>query len=264
MSAALSDDMSASESLGDEYGDAELYDAENGWGPDDDFYHSLAAETGGPILDLACGTGRLARALAADGHRVVGLDLAPAMIARARGLDPEGTVEWHQADATRFALGRQFRLIVMTAHAFQHVLGAQAQAALFARITDHLAPDGIFAFETRNPGQQDYADGSDFKLWRRFVDPRRGPVEVWVASALDTVTGIDHVTLVRRFADGMERRTAAQLQYTAAATLEARLGQAGLAVATRYGDFGREPYGPASPEIVTLARPAAAGRLLRD
>ncbi len=239
-----------------EYDDAALYDAENGWGPDDDFYRKLAAETGGPILDLACGTGRLARVLAADGHRVVGLDLAPAMIARARALDPGGAVEWHEGDAAGFALDRRFRLIVMTAHAFQHLIGATAQAALFACVGRHLAADGIFAFETRNPGRQDYAGGPGFTFWRRFADPVRGWVEVWVASDFDAVLGVDRVTLVRRFADGTERCSTAELQFTDARALDERLAAAGLAVAARYGDFGGEPFGTDSPEIVTLARPA--------
>lgn len=239
-----------------EYDDAALYDAENGWGPDDDFYRALAAETGGPILDLACGTGRLARVLAADGHRVVGLDLAGAMVARARLLDPAGLVDWHVGDATAVDLGQRFRLIVMTAHAFQHLIGAVAQAALFARVAHHLAPDGRFAFETRNPGRQDYADGTGFTFWRRFTDPARGPVEVWAASDFDAATGVDRVTLVRRFVDGSERRSAASLQFTDAATLDARLAAAGLVCDRRYGDFGGETFGPESPEIVTVAQPS--------
>jgi SAM-dependent methyltransferase len=241
------------EALHGEYDDAALYDAENGWGPDDDFYRALAAETGGPVLDLACGTGRLARALAGDGHRVTGLDLSAEMVARARRLDPEGRIDWRVGDAAGFDLGRRFRLIVMTAHAFQHLIGAAVQAALFAGVVRHLVPDGSFAFETRNPGRQDYADGTGFKFWRRFNDPARGPVEVWAASAFDAATAIDHVTLVRRFPDGTERRSAAALQFTDAATLDARMASAGLAVARRYGDFGGEVFAGDSPEIVTVA-----------
>jgi len=237
-----------------EYDDAALYDAENGWGPDDDFYRALGREVGGPILDLACGTGRLARVLAKDGHRVVGLDIAPAMVARARRLDPDGTVDWRVGDAAAFALGQRFRLIVMTAHAFQHLIGGAAQGALFDGVARHLAPDGVFAFETRTPGRQDYADGTGFKFWRRFSDPARGAVEVWAASDFDPATQVDHVTLVRRFMDGAERRSTAKLQYTDAATLDARMAAAGLRSERRYGDFGGEAFGAESPEIVTLAR----------
>ena len=240
-----------------EYDDAAFYDAENDWGPDDDFYRALANEIGGPVLDLACGTGRLARALAADGLEVIGLDIAPAMVERARLLDPGGAVDWRVGDAAGFDLGQTFRLIVMTAHAFQHVIGAAAQDALFACVARHLMPDGAFAFETRNPGRQDYADGGDFKFWRRFTDQERGPVEVWAASRFDAESQVDHVTLVRRFADGSERRSTADLQFTDAATLDARLTAAGFRCARRYGDFGGEDFGPESPEIVTVARPSS-------
>ena len=245
------------DALHGEYDDAALYDAENDWGPDDDFYRALANEIGGPVLDLACGTGRLARALAADGLAVVGLDIAPGMIERARLLDPAGAVEWHVGDAAGFDLGRRFKLIVMTAHAFQHVIGAVAQEALFACVARHLSPDGAFAFETRNPGRQDYAEGAGFKFWRRFADPERGPVEVWAASAFDAGSQVDHVTLVRRFSDGTERRSAASLQFTDAGTLDARMAKAGLRCDRRYGDFGGDPFGDASPEIVTVARPSS-------
>jgi SAM-dependent methyltransferase len=240
--------------LSGEYDDAALYDAENGWGPDDNFYRALAAEVGGPVLDLACGTGRLARALADDGHRVAGLDLSPAMVARARALDPDGRIAWQVGDAAGFDLGQRFRLIVMTAHAFQHLIGAEAQAALFSCVARHLAPGGLFAFEARNPGRQDYADGPGFKFWHRFTDPVRGPVEVWAASDFDAATEVDHVTLVRRFQDGTERRSAADLQFTDTAALDLRLAAAGLAVDRRYGDFDGEEFGADSPEIVTVAR----------
>jgi SAM-dependent methyltransferase len=237
-----------------EYDDAALYDAENGWGPDDEFYRALAARTGGPVLDLACGTGRLARAMAVDGHAVMGVDIAPAMIDRARLLDPDRAVDWRVGDAAEFDLGRRFRLIVMTAHAFQHLIGAARQAALFGCVARHLTPDGVFAFETRNPGRQDYADDTGFKFWRRFADPTRGPVEVWVSSAFDAAAQVDHVTLVRRFADGSERRSAAALQFTDAATLDARMAAAGLMCDRRHGDFDGAAFGSGSPEIVTLAR----------
>src|SRR5436190_15140251 len=64
--------------------DAALYDWEYRRRRDDvRFYRMLADERGGPILDLACGTGRLMVPLLGDGHVVVGIDHAPAMLARA-------------------------------------------------------------------------------------------------------------------------------------------------------------------------------------
>ena len=65
-----------------------LYDAENHWSTDDDFYLVLTQQVGGPVLDVACGTGRLARAIAQAGLQVTGMDIMPAMLERARALSP--------------------------------------------------------------------------------------------------------------------------------------------------------------------------------
>ena len=69
----------------DPFEDAALYDWEYRRRRDDvRFYRRLADERGGPILDLGCGTGRLMVPLLRAGHTVVGVDRAPAMLARAR------------------------------------------------------------------------------------------------------------------------------------------------------------------------------------
>src|SRR5512140_1919183 len=72
---------------------AHLYDLDLTSDPGDlDLYLALAARTGGPILELAVGTGRIAVPLAADGYDVTGVDLDPAMLARARpAADQAGT-----------------------------------------------------------------------------------------------------------------------------------------------------------------------------
>jgi len=64
---------------------ARLYDLDLVEDPGDlDLYLALARRTGGPILELAAGSGRLAVPLAEAGHRVTGVDLDPAMLERAR------------------------------------------------------------------------------------------------------------------------------------------------------------------------------------
>src|SRR5256885_15688772 len=64
---------------------ARLYDLDLTEDPGDlELYRALAWRTGGPIVELAVGTGRIAAPLMADGHRVVGIDLDPAMLGRAR------------------------------------------------------------------------------------------------------------------------------------------------------------------------------------
>jgi len=66
---------------------ASIYDDLNPWGACDDFYLGLARESGRGVLDLGCGTGRLACRIAAEGCEVVGVEPAAGMLGVARRAD---------------------------------------------------------------------------------------------------------------------------------------------------------------------------------
>src|SRR5215207_4365133 len=84
---------------------ARLYDLDLVEDPGDlDLYLALATRTGGPILELGCGTGRIAVPLAAAGHDVTAVDIDPAMLERARrraeqaGAAARSRIEFVEAD----------------------------------------------------------------------------------------------------------------------------------------------------------------------
>jgi SAM-dependent methyltransferase len=130
---------------------AALYDLDSGWSPDRDFYLGLAGTPPQDILDLGCGTGLLAAAYAALGHRVTGVDPAPAMLDVARGRKDGHTVRWIAGTADALVLPDRFDLIIMTGHAFQVLLTDTEVDATLRAMCDHLKPGGRAAFETRNP-----------------------------------------------------------------------------------------------------------------
>ncbi len=106
------------------------------------FWLALAAETGGPVLDIGAGTGRVTLELAAAGVEVVGLDIEPALLTalahRARALPVETVV----ADACAFELDRRFGLIVAPMQTLQ-LLGDRT--AFLRRALAHLVPGGVLA-----------------------------------------------------------------------------------------------------------------------
>jgi SAM-dependent methyltransferase len=126
--------------------DALWHDLECGdYGEDLPLWRSLAAQTGGPVLDVGAGTGRVTLALAAGGVPVVALDieseLLRALAHRAAGLPVETVV----ADARRFALGRRFALIVVPMQTLQ-MLGRAGDRSAFLRCAlAHLEPGGLLA-----------------------------------------------------------------------------------------------------------------------
>jgi SAM-dependent methyltransferase len=126
---------------------ADLYDASGvGWPGELDFYRALAAAAtarGEAVLEVACGTGRVALALARAGDRVTGFDRSPEMlrVARAKtGASPNP--RWIEADMRTVALGEAFGLILVPAHAFQSLLTPDEQVACLENLWRHLTPGG--------------------------------------------------------------------------------------------------------------------------
>jgi SAM-dependent methyltransferase len=97
----------------------------------------LSGRQPGVALDAACGTGRFARFLARRGHRVIGVDSSPDMLARARLRVPDG--EFHVGELSRMPLADDSADVIVCALALVHVLRLQPVMAEFARV---LRPDG--------------------------------------------------------------------------------------------------------------------------
>jgi SAM-dependent methyltransferase len=117
------------------------------------FYRRLAQQHPGGLLELACGTGQLLVPIAKQAVGVCGLDLSGAMLGAAeRRAQADGApVEWVQADMRAFALGRRFACIFIARNSLLHLSTAEDFAACFARVREHLAPGGVFAFDIFRP-----------------------------------------------------------------------------------------------------------------
>ena len=119
------------------------------------FLRLFALPKGASILDVGCGTGRHARALAARGYEVVGVDLSPRMIEVARQR-AEGTgAQFVVGDAREFDLGRTFDSAICLCEGGIGLLspGESAEAhdgAIFANIAKHLVPNAPFLLTALN------------------------------------------------------------------------------------------------------------------
>jgi SAM-dependent methyltransferase len=113
----------------------------------------LALEKAGTVpstaLDLACGTGGLALALAGRGWRVVGLDLSPAMIRVACGKG--SSAEFQVGDMRSFDLGTRFDLVTCAFDSFNYLLSLDEVRAAFRCVRTHLQPGGLFLFDLNTP-----------------------------------------------------------------------------------------------------------------
>ena len=120
------------------------------------FYRGLAIALGGPVLELGCGTGRIAAPLARAKVDVVGLDLSHDMLrlARARGVD-----KVVQGDMRRFAFSEPFALVAIPYNSLQLLLTDDAVVDCLRLAGEHLADRGLVAFETTDfPAEDDVED----------------------------------------------------------------------------------------------------------
>ena len=241
----------------EEFNDPELYDLEfGGWEPQGPFFESVARKEGGPVLDIACGTGWLAIPLAHAGLAVTGVDIVPAMLARARMKAAALPIRWLEADCRTLDLGEHFALATMTGHAFQSFTSEADQRALIASVARHLPSGGLFAFDTRNKRPADIeVDGSE-GFWHSFEDAQGRTVDVSLIEHWDAATKLLHCTTIRRWRDRsrVDQTKRIDIRYVDAPNLNRMLERAGFAVEAQFGNWDRSPVTADSPEIITLAR----------
>jgi SAM-dependent methyltransferase len=227
------------------------------------FHVAMARHCGGPVLELACGSGICALPIAATGIPVTGVDLAEPMLrhartkARAQGLD--GTTHWHRADAKDVRLpggGSRFAYVLLTGNAFQAFLTDADQRALLATVRHHLKPGGLFCFETRNPSAHPLRDIDVEEPWGRFIDHAGREVAVGGTQRWDAARSLLHWTTSRRWQDDDGtprcRTTRIACRFTDVAQLDALLTAAGLHLVERHGGWDRSPLRSGSEHIVSI------------
>ncbi|CAH2403371.1 class I SAM-dependent methyltransferase [Mesorhizobium escarrei] len=238
------------------YSDPELvqfYDVENEGGVDFDYCVGFAREAGS-VLDLGCGTGQLAAALA-DRRSVTGVDPAPAMLDIARRRAGGQRVAWVEADARNVRLGRRFDLVLLTGHAFQVFLTPEDREAVLATIAAHLAADGRFIFDTRNPVAQEWLEWTPERSQRELSHPGLGTLRAWNDFRRDSASVVVTYSTHYEIPDsGRVLSAESKIAFVAKESLEQMLDQTGLVVEEWLGNWRGEPFCPTSPEIIPIGR----------
>jgi SAM-dependent methyltransferase len=245
------------------YVDAALYDFEYRRRRDDvRFYRSLAQRTGGPVLELGCGTGRIALPLARDGIDVVGLDVSAPMLQRARQriarMRPKAArprVRLVLGDMHALPLAGRFPLIIAGFNTLMHVYHSEQLVALLRALRAHLAPGGLFAFDVLNPDVEWLARDEQRRWARtRFTHPESGQKLVY--STNHRYDPVSQVALINIYYEGGDTQRVVKLahrQYFPEELLTL-VQQGGLELQARYGDFGGKPLTAYSESQVLVCR----------
>jgi SAM-dependent methyltransferase len=122
-----------------------------------EFFAEETEKAGGAVLELGCGTGRIAVPLAERGYTVFGLDHSPAMLARfarrhaALAGETQGRITFWRGSMTAFALCRPVPLIIIPFRAFQSLTTPEEQSSCLDRARRALTPNGRFIVDVFRP-----------------------------------------------------------------------------------------------------------------
>ena len=162
-------------------------------------WEGLADEIGGPVLDLGCGTGRVALHLARRGHRVLGLDTDANLLAALADRTGELSVEAEPGDARDFRLEVEFGLVLAPMQLVQLFDDAEERLRCLRCVAAHLRADGIaaLAIVVSSPSAHLVSDSATKgELTRPLPDARE--VDGWVYSSLPLETIVDEAAIVVR------------------------------------------------------------------
>lgn len=249
---------------GDQWGD--LYDRVHTLTGDISFWIEEAQASGGPVLELACGTGRVAIPIAQSGAPVVGLDLSRELLKIAQAKARRQKVSAHkirliQGDMRRFSLRQRFPLIIIPFRSFQALLSTADQFEALAAIHEHLAPAGQVIIDLFVPDLHRLLGEPGARTHERDrVDPVTGhTLVIGEQASYDNFNQIIHTRPVIEEWDrrGVLVRTVMkeyQLRYIHRFEMQHLLAAAGFEIAQVYGSFAREPLDESSTEMIWVAR----------
>jgi ubiquinone/menaquinone biosynthesis C-methylase UbiE len=237
-------------------------------GGDVAFYERLARDTGGGVLELACGTGRIALALAEAGLEITGVDISEGMLsvtrrkAAARPLSVQQRLTLIQQDMSELDLGRRFGFVFVPARSFQHLLTIDRQRRALEAMHRHLEGTGRLVLHLFDPRLDLLTDANITWPGLSGIHPETGCR--YLGEMLRT--SFDHLNQVRRdlwcYSEiGPNGELLAQntremaLRWTYRWELYHLLRLCGLAVEAEYSDFGcsAPAYGK---ELILVARVA--------
>ena len=200
---------------------------------DVDLYVEEALRAGGPVVELAVGTGRIAVPTAAAGVRVIGVDESPGMLEvareRARAAGVEGLLDLRVGDLRSPPVTERVRLVTCPFRSLLHLAGEEEKLRALRAAAALLEPGGRFVFDVFAPSREDIDETHG-----RWLEREPGIFERadWDEPARTLTLSVRAGSAAASFA----------LHWLDEEAWRRLLGAAGLRVAALYGWFDRRPY----------------------
>ncbi len=197
------------------------------------FYVDEAVASGGPVVELGVGTGRIAIPTAAAGIHVIGVDSSQGMLdvcaEQGREAGVEALLDLRLGDLRRPPVDERVPLVTCPFRAFLHLSSDEDRRTALTAAHGLLRPDGRFVFDVFTPSKEDIEETDG-----RWIEREPGILE-----RADWDLEEQSLTLSVR---GEDRASTMKLWWLEPARWQALLPEAGFAVEACYGWFDRRPY----------------------
>ena len=213
---------------------------------DVDFYVEEALVSGGPVVELAVGTGRIAVPIAKAGVRVIGVDESPAMLEGARAYaereNVSPLVDLRLGDLRDPPVDERVPLATVPFRSLLHMPDERQKLRALTAAASVLEPGGRFVFDVFAPSPEDIEETDG-----RWLEREPGIFERadWDLEARRLILSIRGGEQSARFA----------LHWLSAPEWNALIGDAGLVAEAIFGWFDRRPYDGGEDQIWICRRP---------
>ncbi len=226
----------------------ELYDAIYSHKKDDiPFYMNWSEKTGGPILELASGTGRLAAPFIKKGIDYTGLDMSREYVEYCH--KKFGTKEnFIQGDMQKYSLGKTFDLIFIGFNSFLHLYSDGEAISFLECVKKHLSKRGKFLIDIFIPDPDFlYRDESQFYDVVSFIHPKGGKCMVQENSRYDELLGINSIHwVINRGNEHESDEYHFDMRMYYPDTMDRLLTEAGFCIDEKWGDYNGELFNETS------------------
>ena len=225
------------------YNNPALYNACTNHKVDDiPFYQYWAKEANGSILELACGTGRVAKPLLDKGYNYTGLDLSPVFIDHCKSKYPNG--QFITSDMRDFNLGQKFDLISIPFNSFLHLYTEDEMNRCLKSAQNHLAKNGQFLLDIFVPDPEFlYRDPNKRYEEMTITHPQGGECIIWQKNQYDEDTEINHIHwFFDRGNGGPQDEDEFDMRMIYPDTMDRLLTDSGFTIEEKWGDYDGEAF----------------------
>jgi SAM-dependent methyltransferase len=235
---------------------------------DMDFYVDTAKANGGPVLELACGTGRILLPIARHGISIHGVDNSLPMLnvlqdkLRQELKDVRELVSISQGDIRNFRSNREYPLVIIPFRPLQHMYTVEDQVAALQTAAFHLEAGGNLVFDVFYPK----FDSLDSKIgeevleleWKPKSDPSKVIRRYFRKESVDKISQNFTATFIFRTYQGerliQEETETLRLSYYTYPHLRALFLLTGLEIVEEYGSFDKTPLDNEAQQMIFVLK----------